>query len=99
MVRSLSACQGALLLVDASQGVQAQTLSTAKAAQAAGLKLLPVVTKIDLPHANVEVRAPPRVGRAAAAVSWVVEVRCPLVMPWKRKHIETLLEKMKDFEP
>ncbi|CAM9278328.1 unnamed protein product [Ascophyllum nodosum] len=54
VVRSLSACQGALLLVDASQGVQAQTLSTAKAAQAAGLKLLPVVTKIDLPHANVE---------------------------------------------
>lgn len=56
MVRSLSACQGALLLVDATQGVQAQTLSTAKAAQAAGLKLVPVVTKIDLHHANVDVR-------------------------------------------
>lgn len=55
VVRSLSACQGALLLVDATQGVQAQTLSTAKAAQAAGLKLVPVVTKIDLHHANVEV--------------------------------------------
>ncbi|CAM9574843.1 unnamed protein product [Scytosiphon promiscuus] len=54
VVRSLSACQGALLLVDATQGVQAQTLSTAKAAQAAGLKLVPVVTKIDLHHANVE---------------------------------------------
>ncbi|CAM9717234.1 unnamed protein product [Ectocarpus sp. 12 AP-2014] len=52
VVRSLSACQGALLLVDATQGVQAQTLSTAKAAQAAGLKLVPVVTKIDLHHAN-----------------------------------------------
>lgn len=55
-MRSLSACQGALLLVDATQGVQAQTLSTAKAAQAAGLKLVPVVTKIDLHHANVEAR-------------------------------------------
>ena len=55
VVRSLSACQGALLLVDATQGVQAQTLSTAKAAQAAGLKLVPVVTKIDLHHANVDV--------------------------------------------
>lgn len=42
--------------MDATQGVQAQTLSTAKAAQAAGLKLVPVVTKIDLHHANVEVR-------------------------------------------
>lgn len=41
--------------MDATQGVQAQTLSTAKAAQAAGLKLVPVVTKIDLHHANVEV--------------------------------------------
>ena len=56
VVRSLSACQGALLLVDATQGVQAQTLSTAKTAQAAGLKLVPVVTKIDLHHANVDVR-------------------------------------------
>lgn len=55
VVRSLSACQGALLLVDSTQGVQAQTLSTAKAAAAAGLKLVPVVTKIDLPHANVDV--------------------------------------------
>ena len=41
--------------MDATQGVQAQTLSTAKAAQAAGLKLVPVVTKIDLHHANVDV--------------------------------------------
>lgn len=54
VVRSLSACQGALLLVDSTQGVQAQTLSTAKAAAAAGLTLVPVVTKIDLPHANVD---------------------------------------------
>lgn len=56
VVRSLAACQGALLLVDSTQGVQAQTLSTAKAAAAAGLKLVPVVTKIDLPSANVTVR-------------------------------------------
>lgn len=41
--------------MDSTQGVQAQTLSTAKAAAAAGLKLVPVVTKIDLPHANVDV--------------------------------------------
>lgn len=59
VVRSLSACQGALLLVDSTQGVQAQTLSTAKAAEAAGLKLVPVVTKIDLPHANVDVSDDP----------------------------------------
>ncbi|CAM9584087.1 unnamed protein product, partial [Discosporangium mesarthrocarpum] len=54
VIRSLSACQGALLLVDSTQGVQAQTLSTAKAAMETGLKLVPVVTKIDLPHANIE---------------------------------------------
>ncbi|KAG5180728.1 GTP-binding protein lepa C-terminus-domain-containing protein [Tribonema minus] len=54
VVRSLSSCQGALLLVDATQGVQAQTLTTFRAAQEAGIKVLPVVTKIDLPNAQVE---------------------------------------------
>ena len=50
--RALMACQGALLLVDSSQGVQAQTLATNRAAQAMGLKILPVLTKIDLPHSD-----------------------------------------------
>jgi len=54
VIRSLSSCQGALLLVDASQGIQAQTLSTYWAAVDAGLKIIPVVTKIDLQNAMVE---------------------------------------------
>ena len=51
--RSLAACQGVLLLVDATQGVQAQSLANHDAAVAAGLDVVPVVSKIDLPHADV----------------------------------------------
>jgi elongation factor 4 len=54
VARSLAACQGALLLIDASQGVQAQTVANYNAAVAAGLKIIPVLTKIDLPGADPE---------------------------------------------
>ncbi|KAF0695574.1 Aste57867_13614 [Aphanomyces stellatus] len=52
--RSLSACEGVLLLVDASQGIQAQTLATYHAAKEKGLTVVPVLTKIDMPHAQPE---------------------------------------------
>ena len=52
--RSLAACEGALLLIDASQGVEAQTVANAHLAFAQKLKVIPVINKIDLPSANLE---------------------------------------------
>lgn len=52
--RSLQAVEGAILVVDATQGVQAQTLSNIYLAMAANLKIIPVINKIDLPAANIE---------------------------------------------
>ena len=51
--RSLAACQGVLLLVDASQGIQAQTLANHHSAVQLGLTVIPVLSKVDLPHADV----------------------------------------------
>ncbi len=51
--RSLAACEGALLIVDAAQGVEAQTVANVHLAEKQGLKLIPVINKIDLPNADL----------------------------------------------
>jgi len=52
--RSLAACEGAILVVDASQGIQAQTVSNVYRAKEAGLKIIPIINKIDLPGSEIE---------------------------------------------
>jgi GTP-binding protein LepA len=53
--RTLAACQGAVLLVDATQGIQAQTVAHYQVAKKLGLMMIPVLNKIDLPNAQTDV--------------------------------------------
>ena len=84
--RSLNACEGALLIVDATQGIEAQTLANAYLAVDAGLEIVPVINKIDLPSANIE--------RCVEEIEDIIGIPaegCPAVSAKTGLHIEQVL--------
>ncbi len=72
--RSLAACEGAILLVDAAQGVEAQTLANAYLAIESGLEIIPVVNKIDLPAADPDRAADELIGILGGSHEDVIQV-------------------------
>jgi GTP-binding protein LepA len=87
--RSLTACEGALLVVDASQGVEAQTVANCYTAVDLGLEVLPVLNKIDLPAADTE--------RVSEEIEEVVGIDCSGALHVSAKSgigIEALLEQI-----
>src|SRR5690606_17653402 len=87
--RSLAACEGALLVVDAAQGVEAQTLANAYLAVDAGLELVPVINKIDLPAADPD--------RVAEQIEQVIGLDATHAVPVSAKAgtgIEEVLERI-----
>lgn len=87
--RSLAACEGALLVVDAAQGVEAQTLANAYLAVDAGLELIPVINKIDLPAADAD--------RIAEQIEQVIGLDATHAIPVSAKHgtgVDEVLERI-----
>lgn len=92
--RSLAACEGALLIVDATQGVEAQTLANAYLAIEQNLEIIPVINKIDLPSADVE--------RVRAEIEEVLGIDASMAIPVSAKSgvgIDEVLEAIVDFIP
>ena len=85
--RSLNACDGALLVVDATQGIEAQTLANAYLAVDANLEIVPVINKIDLPSAD-----PERVRGEIEDVIGIPAEDCPAVSAKTGLNIEQVLE-------
>ena len=92
--RSLAACEGAILIVDASQGVEAQTLANTYLALDHDLEIVPVINKIDLPSADPD--------RVAAEVEEVIGLECmnaPRVSAKTGENVEQVLEKIVEAVP
>ena len=87
--RSLAACEGAILVVDASQGIEAQTLANTYLAVDSGLEVVPVINKIDLPSAD-----PERVKREIEHVIGISADDAPLVSAKTGLNIKDVLEKI-----
>jgi len=85
--RSLNACEGALLVVDATQGVEAQTLANAYLASDADLEIVPVINKIDLPSADID-----RARQEIEDVIGVFAEGCPAVSAKNGTNIRDVLE-------
>ncbi len=85
--RSLNACEGALLVVDATQGIEAQTLANAYLAIDSDLEIVPVINKIDLPSADI-----PRVRAEIEDVVGIPAEDCPAVSAKTGLNIEDVLE-------
>ncbi len=92
--RALKAVEGSLLLVDATQGVQAQTLTTLNMATAAGLKIIPVISKIDSPLARID-----EVQREIIELLGVRQEEILLVSGKTGEGVDKLLEKIIEIVP
>ena len=87
--RSLAACEGAVLVVDASQGIEAQTLANTYLAVDAGLEILPVVNKIDLPSAD-----PERVCHEIEDVIGIPAMDAPRISAKTGENIQEVMERI-----
>ena len=87
--RSLNACEGALLVVDASQGIEAQTLANAYLAIDANLEIVPVINKIDLPSADIE-----GCRKEIEDIIGIPSEECPAISAKTGLNIEDVLEKI-----
>ncbi|MBQ4065588.1 MAG: translation elongation factor 4, partial [Clostridia bacterium] len=87
--RSLNACEGALLVVDATQGIEAQTLANAYLAVESDLEIVPVINKIDLPSADIDGSR-----REIEDVIGIPAEDCPAVSAKTGLNIESVLERI-----
>lgn len=92
--RSLAACEGAILVVDATQGVEAQTLANLYLALENDLEILPVINKIDLPNARVD-----EVRKEVAELIGIEEENIPCVSAKTGENVEEILDKIIEVIP